>query len=345
MAYRVIQWFTGAVARENLRLIANHPRLELVGAVVHHESKDGIDVGEIAGIGPLGVEATRDVDRALALEADCVLYNGLHYDLHGIARILRAGMNVITISGGWYPQIFPEEFEVLNAACRAGDVSFHGTGNMPGLITDALPLFMSGFSAEIRQIHALERTDHRHYASREVVLDVLRYGHPLEQTRSASPLAKLYERSHRQSAFLVSRALGVELEDFRLTKFELAPASRDLHLAEIDAIIPKGSVAGMRFELSGYVDGKAWYVSEVEHVVDLELGAGWRSSERDPEFVVRIDGTPSLACELRTTGGEGRIREVLQLNAARMINSIPAVCGAEPGIRTLLDLPPITAFA
>ena len=45
MSYRVIQWYTGAIAREQIGMIQRNPELELVGAVVHHEEKAGIDVG------------------------------------------------------------------------------------------------------------------------------------------------------------------------------------------------------------------------------------------------------------------------------------------------------------
>ena len=65
MPYRVIQWYTGSIASEQIRLIARHPELTLAGAVVHHEEKVGRDAGEIAGIAPLGVEARRQWGRGL----------------------------------------------------------------------------------------------------------------------------------------------------------------------------------------------------------------------------------------------------------------------------------------
>ncbi|MGY2033312.1 hypothetical protein ACW9HR_36775 [Nocardia gipuzkoensis] len=56
-----------------LAAVHAHPVMELVGAYVYTATKDGQDVGEIAGIGPIGVTATTDRDRILALDADCVL--------------------------------------------------------------------------------------------------------------------------------------------------------------------------------------------------------------------------------------------------------------------------------
>src|SRR5258707_1346756 len=69
---RIIQWATGNVGRAAVEGILAHPELELVGAYVTSAAKAGRDVGEICGLGPIGVRATDDVDAILALEADCV---------------------------------------------------------------------------------------------------------------------------------------------------------------------------------------------------------------------------------------------------------------------------------
>ena len=50
MAYKVIQWSTGNVGRHAVRLIVEHPELELVGLWVHSEEKTGRDAGELVGM-------------------------------------------------------------------------------------------------------------------------------------------------------------------------------------------------------------------------------------------------------------------------------------------------------
>ena len=62
MAIRVIQWATGGVGRAAVAGVVAHPDLELVGCWVHSPDKVGVDVGELCGLGPLGVAATDDVD-------------------------------------------------------------------------------------------------------------------------------------------------------------------------------------------------------------------------------------------------------------------------------------------
>src|SRR5688572_12715794 len=103
MTYRVVQWSTGNVGRYALRGIINHPDLELAGLWVHSDDKVGRDAGELAGVGPVGVAATNDVDALLALKPDCVCYTATADQrpteaLEDLTRILRAGVNIVSSS-------------------------------------------------------------------------------------------------------------------------------------------------------------------------------------------------------------------------------------------------------
>ena len=46
---RIIQWYTGEIARHQIRIVTACPSMELVGAFVYHAEKNGLDAGEIAG--------------------------------------------------------------------------------------------------------------------------------------------------------------------------------------------------------------------------------------------------------------------------------------------------------
>jgi hypothetical protein len=91
MKYRVIQWATGGVGRAAIEGILSHPELELVGCWVHSAAKSGKDVGELAGIGKIGVEATNDTAALLALDADCVMYSPIMAKREEVIRILEVG--------------------------------------------------------------------------------------------------------------------------------------------------------------------------------------------------------------------------------------------------------------
>src|SRR6478609_4585332 len=93
--YRVVQWTTGNVGKSSVAAIAANPTLELVGCYAWSPDKVGRDVGELAGIEPLGVAATDDVDALLALKPDVVVYNPMWIDVDELVRILSAGINVV----------------------------------------------------------------------------------------------------------------------------------------------------------------------------------------------------------------------------------------------------------
>ena len=129
---RVIQWYTGEIARHQIRVLARCPSMELVGAFVFHEEKVGLDAGELAGIDPLGVTTTNNMEQILAVDADVVLYNPPLERYDDIIPILASGKNVISIMAGWNPtahRCYPEIVE----ACKKGNSSLFGTGLNPGL--------------------------------------------------------------------------------------------------------------------------------------------------------------------------------------------------------------------
>ncbi len=147
MTYRVIQWATGNVGRAAIEGVVNHPDLELVGAYVYSDQKAGRDVGEVCGLGPLGVTATNDVEEILALDADCVVYSPMLASPPEVVRLLESGKNVVTPVGWVYP-FRTHDLTAIEAACRQGDASLHGTGINPGGITEQLPLVLSAFCTE-----------------------------------------------------------------------------------------------------------------------------------------------------------------------------------------------------
>ena len=152
MSYRVVQWATGNQGVEAIRAILDRPDLELVGAKVYGDDKDGVDAGVLAGRQPCGVLATRDVDEILALGADCVAYFPRHASLDEVCRILASGANVATTAFLFHPRSLPaDDLARLEAACAEGDSSVHGTGLNPGNLSGVLPLALSGMSRSDRE--------------------------------------------------------------------------------------------------------------------------------------------------------------------------------------------------
>ena len=188
MTYRVIQWSTGNVGACALRVIINHPEMELVGVSVYHDAKAGKDAGELCGLGPTGIKATQDSDVLLATEADCVCYTSdVRYDPMGtieeICRILRSGKNVVTSSllSLVYPgALGPEIQEKFESACREGGVSLLVSGIDPGFANSTLPLILSGMSERWESIRVQEIVNYATYNQPEILFETMGFGQPLD---------------------------------------------------------------------------------------------------------------------------------------------------------------------
>jgi len=105
--------------------------------------------------------------------------------------------------------------------------------------------------------------------------------------------------------------------------------------------IAEGSMAALRFEVQGIVDGVPRIV--VEHVTRMhdDLCPDWPQS--DGGYRVIIEGVPRMVCQLDMADehGDHAVGGVV-LTATRLVNSIPSVCDALPGLLSALDLPLIT---
>ena len=71
---RVVVWGTGNVGRPAIRAVAAHRDLDLAGVIVATSDKVGVDAGALAGLEPLGVAATDDIDLACSSDVDAVVY-------------------------------------------------------------------------------------------------------------------------------------------------------------------------------------------------------------------------------------------------------------------------------
>lgn len=347
MRYRVIQWATGGVGRGAIEGVVSHPELRLVGCWVHSRSKAGRDAGEIAGIGPIGVTATTDVDALLALDADCVLYSPIMAQTDEVVRILRSRKNVVTPLGWFFPWGSVDVAEI-EAACRDGGVTLHGTGIHPGGITERFPLMLSALSRAVTHVRAEEFSDLRTYAAVDVIRDIMLFGKTPEEA-AQSPMLQFLAIGFNQSIDMVARALGARLDAEKRMRHEIAVAT-----APIDSPIgpiPPGRVAAHRFTWEGTIDGAPFVTVRTNWLMGEEhLDPPWRFGPEGERFEVDVQGDPPV----RTTfhglhpdsiaEGLARNRGIVA-TAMHCVNAIPYVCRAAPGIRTYLDLPLVSGRA
>lgn len=340
MTYRVIQWATGNVGRAAVEAIASHPELELVGAWVHSPEKAGRDVGEICGLGPLGVRASSDPDQVLAIPADCVLYAPIMGRKEEVVRILASGKNVVTPLNWFYPKSL--DVAEIEAACREAGVTLHGTGIHPGGITERFPLAISALSRAITHVRAEEFSDIRTYGAPEVIRNVMLFGADPEEARK-SVMLQVLGGGFLQSVDMLADALGFALDPEKRSTHEMAVATRPID-SPIGTIQP-GQVAAQRFTWQGLVRGQPVITARVNWLMgEQHLDPPWSFGDEGERFEIEITGDPPVRVSFHGLHPES-IEAGLKRNpgivatATHCVSAIPYVCRAEPGIRTYLDLP------
>jgi hypothetical protein len=347
MRYRVIQWATGGVGRAAIQGVVDHPELELVGCWVHGRAKEGRDAGDIAGIAPLGVAATRDVEALLALDADCVLYSPILADAAVVERILRSGKNVVTPLGWFFPWR-SSDWAVLEAACQAGRATLHGTGIHPGGITERFPLMVSALSGRVTHVRAEEFSDIRTYDAPDVIADIMLFGKTPEEA-AQSPMVSFLATGFFQSIDMVAAELGVALDDEKRTRHEIAVATRPID-SPIGPIAP-GRVAAHRFTWEATVGRVPFMTVRTNWFMGEDgLDPPWTFGPEGERFEVEVQGDPPVQVTFHGLH-PASIEEGLRRNrgivatAMHCVNAIPYVCRAAPGIKTYLDLPLVSGRA
>jgi 2,4-diaminopentanoate dehydrogenase len=341
---RIVQWATGAVGRHAVAAVHEHPDLELVGAYVYSDAKVGRDIGEICGIGPIGVTATGDADQIAALAADCVLYmpqgemNPMGA-IDDICTMLASGKNVVStaVTGLIYPRsLGGRVVEKLENACAQGRSSFHATGIEPGWAAEVLPLTMSALFQRVDSLLVQELMDYSTYDSAEMMFEIMGFGkRPDEPVPMADPA--LAGVTFRAPLMLLAEGLGAAIDDFAFDRqVAVADTAFDIKAGRIEA----GTVSAQRFSYTAMIGGRR--ALTVEHITrlrddqapDWPTGRGWK---------VTVEGRPSMVLESKiATHGEDETDQGCLGTAMHAVHAIVPVCAAAPGIRTFLDLPMIT---
>jgi len=328
---RVIQWYTGEIARHQVRVLARCPTMELVGACVFHEDKVGLDAGELAGIEPLGVITTNDREQLLATEADVVLYNPPLERYDEIIPILASGKNVISIMAGWNPTGHACYPDIL-AACERGNASLFGTGLNPGLSYE-LALLASSCCTDVESVHI--KTCEQQASLSEVFLQHFGFGKSEEELRGSADRTYAIFHNLMDITDLIADKLGLP-RDGRSFHVGFEPAIKNY---EEKVTVRKGTMAGLLIVASTTSDGKPVATIEVRFLLGDEYVSEDFLAGRPRQGWIEVDvrGTPgSRICH------ELYMEEDIigtWSTGTRAVYAIPAVVAARRGLLSPLDLP------
>ncbi len=353
MQKNVIVWGTGNVGRPAIRAILHHAHLNLHAVIVSNPDKVGRDAGELAGTDPCGVTAVSDWQAVLASGADALVYSAtadtrMEDAIAELVACLDAGINVV--ASGFYlyldPQSTPEEaLAPIQAACERSGASLFVSGIDPGWVMDMLPAVLSGASADISEIRTREIFNYALYDQPQVVREVIGFGqsmdtlplmlHDVAIDMVWSPMIKL-----------VGRALGKPVQRCAIS-VERRPLEKTITVPGMGTF-EQGTQGAFRFEILGYHGDEPLYALEHITRIDDDCAPDWPyPPEGGGCHQVIVSGSPTLNVTVHghdpvETGPAGGGNASA---AAWLVNAIPAVCDAQPGVLTVLDLPPITGAA
>ena len=334
--YRVIQWATGVVGSAALKHFIENPMIDLVGVYVTNPEKVGKDAGELVGLPNTGVLATGDAEAIVAMDADCVLFapSMMTPPLDMVCRLLASGKNVVSPAGPFLPNKWlPEETARVEAACKAGNSSFHGCGIHPGFSGDILPVTLLRLMSRVDCVEISEVIDK--VRNPMIYTEIMGFGADCDELL-ANPRRSPETYKHFYSSMaMIAECLGKEIDNVTV-KFEVSKALKDIKHAfgEVKA----GTCGGQHYEWTAWCEGAPLVVYHFYWQLGTDLDPLWEQGEA--RYRVRIAGDPPLECNL--LGGQdadGR-HPFLGLPWTGIVGAtaVPAVCDAAPGVVSHLEL-------
>ena len=336
--YRVVQWATGRIGASSLRSIIASPQMELVGVYVHSEEKEGRDAGELIGEPPVGVTATRDIGKIIALKPDCVVAVQEGPCVDDVCRFLESGINVATSRTDYLDpdNMDPEVRHRVEEACRKGGSSIHASGSSPGFSSEALPLVATSMSRNMERMTIDEYAD---FPLSCPDYQVLAVGFGRQPGSEIDPhLLAHISHGFKQSVNNVAKALGLKLDGFDV--FGETANARERFLLPGGTPIEKGTITAQRITTSGLVNGKPRISFRLNWYCGKDIDQDWNLRENGWRLL--LEGDTPIDIGITFPVSPEKISPAMAgLTAFRVLNAVPFVCAAESGIRTTPELPNI----
>ena len=319
---KVIQMGIGTVGQAATRSLAGKKGLDIVGALDLDKEKVGKDLGEVAGLGKkLGIIVTDDADSLFAeTYADVVIHIActyLHEAYPQIIKPIQQGMNVISAAealGNPYVSD-PGLAAKLDKLAKKHGVTVLGSGLSPGFTSDYLILALTGACSELRKIRYRRLSDVSAYLGGTVGKHFGLGLSPEEFKKGVAEGEVIGHIGFVEGVQTIADRLGWQLDEI---KRSMEPVHDD-----------KGQFVSTKTIVRGIVDG------EVKIELDLEAFVDPKMETMDR---ITIEGVPPIDMTIKP------VIPSVPATANALVNAIPHVINAEPGIMTPGDLPLVFAL-
>jgi hypothetical protein len=324
---KVALYGIGAMGSMFARFLLEKHGAEIVGVIDVSEDKVGKDLGEVLGLKrKTGIRVSNDVDDVLSsAKADVAVHATSSFinDTYAqIASIVKHSVNVVsTCEELAYPYLTqPKLAKELDALAKKHDVTVLGTGINPGFLMDTLVITLTAPCQEIEKIKA---TRVMNAATRRVPFQK-KIGAGLTVEEFRRKIERKEITGHvglEQSIAMIADALAWKLDKTVAEPVKPVIANKPVESKEIK--VKAGNVAGLRQKAKGVMKNKEVIVLDFQAYIGAE-------EEYD---AIRIKGVPPINQKITPCvhGDAGTISMV--------VNAIPKVLNAPPGLFTMKDLP------
>ena len=321
---RVLHVGLGPIGAAVVKQVARHAACTVAGVVDLDPAKVVKDAGEFAGLRRLGVKVSDDLRGTIqAVKPDIAVVStssSLKDTLPTLEILLKAKIPVVSTTE---ELVYPSAANAalakrLDASARRSRVAVLGTGVNPGFVMDALPIALTAVCESVTSVHVDRVQDAR--IRRGPFQRKIGAGLSPEEFAVAVKEGRVRHVGLTESVSMIAEALGWKLD--RITD-EIHPKIAAAAVAGGEVPVAAGQVAGLVQDGVGYRKGKPLITLHME----AYLGA--------PESydAIRIAGSPPLSMKF-----EGGVHGDVA-TASIIVNSIPKVIAAAPGLRTMRDLP------
>lgn len=325
--FNVVQVGFGAIGEQIAKHLVERDNINLLGIIdINPELKDKtlnefFEVPE-----PLEIKIKTDLAEVLKGKTVDVVIIITSSFLNKIAPTIfdaiKAECNVISICEELsFPfENYPELSFEIDTLAKEKKVSVVGTGINPGYLMDLLPIVLSAPCQEVEKItvtRMMNSAKRRHPFQEKI-------GTGLSIDEFQGKTSKKEITGHVglcESIQLILTALGMKVDEIVEHPPQAILAEKEITTSY--CTIPQGSVCGLQ--------SKAVAKQKGEEVIVLDFVA--YAGEHEEYDSIDIVGIPRISQKIEggVHGDKGTV--------AMVVNLIPKICKAEPGLLTMIDLP------
>jgi len=321
---RVMHFGLGPIGAAVARQIAGRAGFKIVGGIDIDPAMAGRDLGDVIGLNRrLGLRVQDTAAKALkAAKPDIVVHctsSSIKKVMPELETILKSKTPVVStteeLSYPGYTHI--RQARQIHAWAKKSKVAVLGTGVNPGFAMDALPIMLTGVCERVDRVIVSRVQDAR--MRRLPFQQKIGAGLTTEQFQRKADAGTVRHVGMTESIAMIADALGWTLD--RITD-EIQPKLATVTISSEFLAVDPGYVCGVIQEGAGYRKGQP--------VIRLHFEAYLGAPESFDS--IEIEGSPPLSMKL-PGGIHGDVATV-----ALVVNSIPKVLEAAPGLQTMRDL-------